>query len=118
MTRTRIHGLEDARRALAAAAGAPVILDSPPGAAGLHGIGWWQALLRRLDEEFPGAPFEAVLDCGAAPGLALAALAAGIGAVRVATGPEALARLRAVAAETGARVEDASAPGPTARGGS
>lgn len=103
-----IHSLEQARAVLAAAhVGRPVRLESPPGAAGQHGIGWWLALTRILAAEFPGHTIEAVLDCGDAPGLALAALRAGVPLVRVgnlAGGPR--DKLDDIARQMGARLVD------------
>lgn len=102
--RFRVHTLDDARRVLAAA-DAPVILDSPAGAAGWQGVGWWLALVAALRAEFPAVPFEAVLDCGDAPGLALAALRAGARAVRLEADATVLAKVAAIAGQMGARVE-------------
>lgn len=98
MTRLVVRSLAEARAALAN--GAPVTLV---GEAGLAGIGWWREMLRLLHEEFTG--FEAVLDCGPAPGLALAALRAGIPHIEVEASPEVLEKLQAIAAQLGARVE-------------
>ena len=102
-----IHSLDDARAALdAAPAGIPVRLHSPPGAAGHQGIGWWQALLRLLAEDFPGREVEAVLDCGDSPGLALAALRAGVTLVRVrGLPPETADKLADIAGKLGSRIQ-------------
>ncbi len=80
-----IHCLAHARAALGAAAnaGVGVTLESPAAAAGYQGIGWWRELLALATGEFPALDFDAVLDCGAAPGHALAALRGGIKAVRL-----------------------------------
>lgn len=95
-----IHSLDQGRAVLAK--GAPVVLESPPGAAGQQGIGWWLALTRILKDEFPDADFEAVLDCADAPGLALAAISAGVPAIRVhGLSPDMTERLRAIARQTG-----------------
>lgn len=102
-----VRSLDEARAALAAAEGKPCRLHSPPGAAGQHGIGWWLALVRILGEEFPGRPFEAVLDCGDAPGLALAAIRAGVPLIRVeGITPEARAGLADIAARAGSTLLD------------
>jgi hypothetical protein len=98
MTRISVRSLTDARAALAA--GAPVTLV---GEAGLAGIGWWREMLKLLNAEF--GTFEAVLDCGPAPGLALAALRAGIPRIEVEASPEILEKLQAIARQMGARVE-------------
>ena len=86
-----IHGVADLRRVLSRAV--PPVLVSAPGAAGYQGIGWWLALLRLARAEFPAVAFEAVLDCGNAPGLALAAIRSGVPAVRVKAPPQALSAL-------------------------
>jgi hypothetical protein len=59
---------------LDAAAGRPCLLVSPPDAALHAGPPWWLALMRRLREERPDAPFSDVLDCGNDPARALQAL--------------------------------------------
>lgn len=96
-----VHSLDQARAALAAAAGRPVRLISPPGCPALHGIGWWQALIRRLRDENP-APFVTVLDCGDDGGWALAALRAGVESVAVTGDEPATATIKAVAEQRGA----------------
>lgn len=99
---TRIHvaDIDQARAALAGSG--PVILVGEPG---LAGIGWWRELLTLLRAEYPDRAFEAVLDCGAAPGLALAALRAGIRWIEVEASPDLLAKLQAIAEQTGARID-------------
>jgi hypothetical protein len=52
-------------------------LLSAPGAAGYAGCGWWRALIQAACGEFPKTPAQDVLDCGAAPGFAMAALRIG-----------------------------------------
>ncbi len=107
--------MDQARGVLAEAhrTGETVILDSPVGAAGWQGIGWWQHLIARLEAEFPGTAFDAVLDCGDQPGLALAALRAGVKALRVTANDQTLAKLADIAARTGAVLDCAD---PSARG--
>lgn len=99
--RIRIHSLAQARAAVAAAAecGVPVVLDSPPGAAAYWGPALFLAILEKAGAE------SGVLDCGDAPGHALAALRAGVPAVRLAARPEATAAVAAIAAASGAQVE-------------
>lgn len=106
MTRATIHSLDQARAILAAAdMDRPVGLQSPPGAAGFHGIGWWLALTRALAEEFPDRAVEAILDCGDAPGLVLAALRAGVPLVRVdGVDQEMRGRLNDIAGRMGAKL--------------
>jgi hypothetical protein len=101
----RIHSLAEARAIILAAADKVVWLESPVAAAGNLGIGWWQALLARLAEEFPERSITGALDCGSAPGHALAALRAGVSCVRVQAPPEALASLEQIAARLGATIK-------------
>ena len=105
--RIRIHRLDHARAALIAAraVGAEVILVSPAGAAGWHGIGWWRCLERRIAEEFGAVT--TVLDCADAPGHALAALRAGCRAVGIVAPKPTLARLDAIAQSLGGRLDSA-----------
>jgi hypothetical protein len=101
-----VHGLEEARAALAAAAraGRPVTLLSAPGAAGYAGLGWWRALVAAARAAVPDAEADDVLDCGELAGLAVEALHAGCPAV-VFTGPDAQAdRLAALAGICGGRL--------------
>lgn len=79
----------------------PLWLVSPPAAAGWLSPALFLALLRRGAAPCPTLPWRGVLDCGAAPGLGLAALRAGMPALVLARGPS-FAALEAVAAEAGA----------------
>ena len=100
-----VHDLAQARAALAAAeADTGIVLASAPGAAGYLGAGYWRALEDRLRAEFPAAGFLGLLDCGESAGDALAALRAGVKAVRLSGPAEAVARVSAIAAEQGALV--------------
>lgn len=103
---TLVHSLDEARAsAQATSPGETVRLQSPFGAAGHQGIGWWQALLRLLAEEYPGRDIEGWLDCGDSPGLALAALRAGIRHVQVhGLDGAAAARLSDIAGKMGAQI--------------
>jgi hypothetical protein len=65
-----IHGVEHARRALAA--GRPVTLLSAPAAALYAGCFWWRAVIAASGANQPD-----VLDCADAPGRALEALSVG-----------------------------------------
>ena len=58
--------------------GPGVTLLSAPGAAATLGAPWFLAILAAARAAAPGVPHDAVLDCAAAPGLALAALRAGL----------------------------------------
>lgn len=106
MTPVVVHSLDQARAVLAGAnLDQPVSLVSPPGAAGFQGIGWWLAMSRILRDEFPEHAVEAILDCGDSPGLALAAIRAGIPVIQVSElSPPALIRLKDIAGQSGVRV--------------
>ena len=101
-----VHCLAHCTAALSAAlrTGSTVTLLSPPEAAASLGIDYFNAMLATAGERVPGASFEAVLDCGDAPGLALAALAAGVSVIRLSAGEETLRRLDSIAESLGARV--------------
>jgi len=59
-----------------------VTLLSVPYAAASVGPGWFEAIVRLAADQFPTVCYEAVLDCGAAPGDALAALRHGVNNIR------------------------------------
>lgn len=67
----------EAAAALAAAGAHGVLLLSPTGAAAFPGARVVAAMVTRAARDHPGVPHHAVLDCGAAPGLALDALRRG-----------------------------------------
>lgn len=108
----RVHSLADARHALGAARelARPVMLVSGPGAAWYAGAGWWRALLDHADAEFPDVEFDSVLDCSGAPGYALASLREGVPCIAFSGHADAAVRLKAIAAQLGARVLDALPP--------
>lgn len=54
------------------------ILVTPEGAASFYGAGYLGALQERAATEFPDVAFELIVDCGDAPGHALACLRAGV----------------------------------------
>jgi hypothetical protein len=99
--------LDQARAALAALVpeDGPVLLESPPGAAGWEGIGWWLGLIERVVAEHPAFTLTAVLDCGDSPGLALAAIREGVRGIRLDAAPEVLAKIADIAGQAGAIVE-------------
>lgn len=101
-----VHSLDDARAALAAAAalGCPLTLASAPGAAAYAGAAWFRDLVSQARTAHPSVPVVAVLDCGDQPGLALAALRAGLRHLRCAAPPEAAFRLADIAGQLGATV--------------
>lgn len=102
-----VHGLGDARAALAAAraVGRPVRLLSAPAAGAYAGGAWFTALVRLARDAFPDVTAEAVLDCGDEPGRALAALRAGVAHICLGGNARARAAVADIAAASGATVE-------------
>jgi hypothetical protein len=102
-----IHSLDHARAALAAsgATGIRVTLASAPGAGSYAGPAWFKAIVAIAAAEFPAQTVDAVLDCGAEAGAALASLRHGLSRIRF-TGPAAVAaRLSDIARQQGAVIE-------------
>jgi len=101
-----IHSLEHARAAVAAAASldVPVTLASAPGAAATVGPLWFAEVVAQAAAEQPGTQVSAILDCGASPGLVLAALRQGIARVRFTGRAAAVSKLTAIARRQGAEV--------------
>ncbi len=102
-----VHSLADARAAVEAAAslGVAVTLASAPGAGTYAGPAWFKAVVAEATVAFPAASVEAVIDCGAEPGTALAALRAGFARVRFTGSAAARERLADIAAAQGAVIE-------------
>lgn len=99
-----VHGRGQAEWALRVAAGRPVLLVSAPGAALNAGPGWFRAVLDQAAAAFPDATIQAVLDCAAAPGAALAALRAGFKLLVFDLAHPAAGSVLGAAAEAGAEV--------------
>ncbi len=99
-----IHSLHHARAAVSAAAeaGAPVTLMSGTGAGSYAGAAWFREVVAAATVEHPEVPVEAVLDCGDAAGHALAALRAGVKAIRYTGPPETARRVADIAEQSGA----------------
>jgi len=98
-----VHGLEDARAALAP--GLPVTLLSAPGAASFGGCLWWRALMRAA-----GVTGVSVLDCADAPGRAAEALKLGLPGIVFTAQDSARAVIEAMAAASGAVVLEKAPP--------
>ncbi len=62
----------------ARAAGSAPTLVTPENAASTYGAGYLAALQDRARQEFPDVAFTLIVDCGDAPGHALACLRAGV----------------------------------------
>lgn len=99
-----VHSLEQARAAVAAAAGlgVPVTLLSAEGAAGSVGALWFKALIEQAVAGQPEAEVTAVLDCADKPGHVLGALRHGFTALRFTGRPKVRKELEKVAAAYGA----------------
>ena len=69
--------MEAALKAARANGTAPVLL-TPEDAASRYGAGYLGALQARARREFPDVAFTLIVDCGDAPGYALACLRAGV----------------------------------------
>ncbi len=100
-----VHGLAQARAAVAAARAAQlgVVLVSAPGAAAFAGCGWWRALVEQATEG-TGEAFADLLDCGDGAGLAMAALRVGQRGLVLAAESPGFDRVCAAAASIGAWV--------------
>lgn len=98
----RVRDIVEARQACEAAqaAGRDIELWSPPFGAGQMGPLWFQRMIALVRAEFPDTGIRAVLDCGDAPGHALAALRQGIEAIAL-DAPERVRRKIAAIAEAG-----------------
>lgn len=70
-----IHGADHAQAVLAL--GRAVCLLSAPNAALAGGCGWWRAVIEAGRTAHPDTPMIDILDCGTAPGAAMAALRIG-----------------------------------------
>ncbi|SDB68111.1 hypothetical protein [Belnapia rosea] len=99
-----VHALAEAMAALALAGPGGVLLLSAPGAAGSLGAAAFQAMVAAATEAAPGVPCRAALDCGDAPGQALAALRAGLRLLVLDPRCPAFPAVRAAAAECGAEL--------------
>ena len=97
-----VHGLADARRALAF--GMPVTLLSAPGAALFGGCAWWRALVRLVRAEFADVTIDDILDCADASGLAVGALRIGQRAIVLDRAAPGCGSVVAIAASLGAEV--------------
>lgn len=75
-----VHDWRSMEAALLAAraSATSLILVTPEGAASFYGAGYLGALQERAEKEFPDVAFELIVDCGDAPGHALACLRAGV----------------------------------------
>lgn len=103
-----VHDLAHALAAARAAqeVGVPAVLMSPAGAAGYLGAPYFREIVAAARAAYPGAGITAVLDCGDAAGLALAALRDGAEVIRVAVTDEVRRRLTDIAGQSGARLDD------------
>lgn len=101
-----VHTPTQAEAALSAAQqeGQPIVLQSPPRCVLIQGAAWFRTLVTAARQAFPDVSAGSIIDCGDAPGLALAALRDGAEAVRVDAPPRALAAIEEIAGQLGARL--------------
>ncbi len=92
----------EAALAAGAALGVCVTVISAPNAADAAGPGWFEAVIAAARTRYPDVAVTAILDCGDAPGHALAAIRHGLKAIRY-DGP-ATAQIGDIAAQAGAVV--------------
>ena len=88
---------------------ADVWLLGASGTAYSMGATLFQAIVAEARKEIPGARSLAVLDCGDAPGHALAAFRHGVEAVSIAAGESTRRRIEDIARQCGSRLVDAPA---------
>lgn len=105
-----VHDAAQAEAALAAAGPRGVLLLSAPGAAGSLGAAWFLALVAQAARAQPQARHWAALDCGDAPGHALAAIRAGARLLILDPACPAFACITEAATEAGARIWPARPP--------
>lgn len=108
-----VHGFDHACLALAAGrtAGRDVCLLSAPWAGRYAGVAWWRAMLAAARAATPCAPDgRDLLDCGAAPGAAMAALRHGQLGLILDRNCPAFAAIQAACASLGATLLDARPP--------
>jgi hypothetical protein len=108
-----VHDAAGARAALTLAGPQGVLLLSIPGAAGSLGAPWFLALVAKAVADVPDPPprWQAAIDCGDAPGHALAALRAGARLLILDPACPAFGAVASAASEVGASVWPAR-PGP------
>ena len=107
-----VHSLADACAALAAAAsiGREVTLTSAADAGGYAGPAWFKACTEEAMRAVPDGRCDTVLDCGASPGIVLAALRLGLKHVRFNGNTEARRRLQEIATQLNATLETDDVP--------
>ena len=82
--------METALKAAREAGQAPTLV-TPENAAAAYGAGYLAALQERARQEFPDVAFTLIVDCGDAPGYALACLRAGVRTISMAEPNEKIA---------------------------
>lgn len=110
-----VHDLAQTEAALRAGteANVTVILELPPNAGRYWGPAYFLAMIAAARNAVSDAVFDAILDCGDAPGLAIEALRQGVRAVRLDVRPDVAARVTDIAQQLGARVEAEPLPPDT-----
>ena len=108
-----VHGLEDAKTAIAVAAqqGCPVTLRSAPGAAAYLGPQVFRDMIAEARSGQKATNVRVIFDCGDDPGLALSALRHGLKTILIDAPRETFDKIADIAAQTDARVETAQPDG-------
>jgi fructose/tagatose bisphosphate aldolase len=108
-----VHGLEDAKTAIAVAAqlGCPVTLRSAPGAAAYLGPQVFRDMIAEARSGQKATNVRVIFDCGDDPGLALSALRHGLKTILIDAPRETFDKITDIAAQTDARVETAQPDG-------
>ncbi|MBM3580584.1 MAG: hypothetical protein FJX37_01280 [Alphaproteobacteria bacterium] len=101
-----VHDLGQAKAALRAAReqGMRLILVSAPGAARTLGPAVWREMMAEAARAEPSAMFEAILDCGSDPGIALGALREGVKAIVLKAPADVFAKVADIARQSGATI--------------
>lgn len=107
-----IHDIDDVRAAMAAAQelDKPVVLLSAPGAVAYLGATVFRDMVADAAKDHPLARYQAVLDCGDEPGLAMGAMRHGVSSVCVHVLPEVEAKLAENAEKRGCSVHHRDGP--------
>lgn len=103
-----VHDIDHATLAAAASTRLelPVALRSPPGASATLGPLVFQAMIAEARRRHPDSNIRGILDCGVDAGHALAALRAGVDAVRVDLADAPRRRLDDIARKLGRRLDE------------
>ena len=106
----KLHGAARPYGRVARALDVAVELRSQPGAAATMGPLWFQQMMAEVEAEFSDLSIDGILDCGDAPGYALAALRQGLKHIRLSASRATLRKIEEIARRCAARVETRLTP--------